>query len=265
MYCSPSPQEPHFPACLTAPGMRIGVPLLLLTFAAFAQQAPPQGDNGERPSYFHMSPILTVLDVDGDGNLSASEIADAPAQLRKLDKNEDGKLKQDEAGLQMAGRGGRGRGSGIGDEPPAEAPSAEELTSTLMAFDANHDGKLEKNEVPERMQGIFERGDTDHNGILTKEEITAMAEASRVRPGANRNRRDLAFNALDLDQNVEISADEIANAATSLRALDKNADGQITEDEVTPPQPGDVAARASDAALTPTPAIKNRKARNDDL
>jgi Ca2+-binding EF-hand superfamily protein len=234
--------------------MRIIVLPLLTVFLAviaFAQQAPPPGDNGERPSYFHMSPILTVLDVDGDGSLSASEIAGAAAQLRKLDKNRDGKLKQDESGLQMAGRSGRGRGSGIGDEPPAEAPSAEELTNTLMAFDANHDGKLEKNEVPERMQGIFERGDTDRNGILTKEEITAMAEATRVQPGANRNRRDLAFNALDLDQNGEISADEIANAAASLRTLDKNGDGQITEDEITPPQPagrgGEGAGRGPDA------------------
>jgi hypothetical protein len=46
--------------------------------------------------------------------------------------------------------------------------------------------------------------------------------------------------ALDTDKNGEISADEIANAATSLKTLDKNGDGKLTEEEVRPngPPPG---------------------------
>jgi Ca2+-binding EF-hand superfamily protein len=202
-----------------------------------------------------MSPILNAVDVNHDGVLSAAEIADSPAQLRKLDKNGDGKLTQDQAGMQMMGRGGgRGRGeeggSGVGDEPPAQAPSAQDLTNMLMAFDANHDGKLQKSEVPERMQGIFERGDTNHDGVLTKDEITKLAEANRQaqnqfggeggRGGDGRGRGrgpggfDLAFNALDTNHDGEISADEIANAPMSLKTLDKNGDGQIASDEVTP-------------------------------
>jgi hypothetical protein len=43
---------------------------------------------------------------------------------------------------------------------------------------------------------------------------------------------DLASRALDADRNGEISAEEIANAATTLKPLDKNNDGIITEDEV---------------------------------
>ena len=227
---------------------------------AFAQ--PPQGGEGGPPNFFRMSPILNAVDVNQDGALSAPEIANAPAQLRKLDKNGDGKLTQDEAGIQMMGRGGgrgrgegegRGGGEGVGDEPPAEAPSAADLTSMLMAFDANHDGKLEKSEVPERMQGIFERGDANHDGVLTKDEITKLAESNRQqqnqfggegeRGGEGRGRGrgpggpggfDLAFNALDTNHDGEISADEIANAPTSLKTLDKNGDGQITSDEVTP-------------------------------
>jgi Ca2+-binding EF-hand superfamily protein len=232
--------------------------LFFVTIAVFAQ--PPQGGEGGPPSFFRMSPILNAVDVDRDGALSSAEIANAPAQLRKLDKNGDGKLTQDEAGMQT-GRGGpgggRGRGeeegSGVGDEPPAQAPSAEDLTDTLMMFDANHDGKLEKSEVPERMQGLFERGDTNHDGVLTKDEIIKLAEANRQqqnqfggeggRGGDGRGRGrgpggpggfDLAFNALDTNHDGEISSDEIANAPVSLKTLDKNGDGQITSDEVTP-------------------------------
>ena len=44
--------------------------------------------------------------------------------------------------------------------------------------------------------------------------------------------------ALDLDENGAISAEEIAAAATSLLAVDKNADGNLTFDELTPPGRG---------------------------
>ena len=41
-------------------------------------------------------PIFAVLDVNGDGILDASEIANAAAMLKKLDKNGDGQLAPDE-------------------------------------------------------------------------------------------------------------------------------------------------------------------------
>ena len=46
--------------------------------------------------------------------------------------------------------------------------------------------------------------------------------------------------ALDADKNGEISADEIANATTALKTLDKNSDGKLTEEELRPngPPPG---------------------------
>ncbi len=40
--------------------------------------------------------------------------------------------------------------------------------------------------------------------------------------------------ALDVDQDGEISADEIKNAAKALLTLDKNNDGKLTEDEYRP-------------------------------
>lgn len=152
---------------------------------ALAQEGP--GRLGM--SFIRMSPILNAVDMNQDGVISAEEIAGSPAQLRKLDKNGDGKLSREEAGLQMGnfGRGGgrgRGEGEGGGDEPPAPAPSADELTATLMAFDKNHNGQLEKSEVPDRMQGMFDRGDTNHDGILTRDEIAKLAEANRNQANA---------------------------------------------------------------------------------
>src|ERR1700678_3771938 len=95
--------------------MKIILVIAVAATAALAQEG--QGGPGSGMSFIRMSPILNAIDVNQDGVLSAAEIADAPAQIRKLDKNGDGKLTQDEAGLRMGGRGGgRGRGEGRGEE-----------------------------------------------------------------------------------------------------------------------------------------------------
>jgi hypothetical protein len=67
------------------------------------------GGGGQRP----MPAIIRALDVDGDGILSAAEIANAPAALKKLDRNGDGRLTPDEyLGPRPGGGGPRGGGGG---------------------------------------------------------------------------------------------------------------------------------------------------------
>jgi Ca2+-binding EF-hand superfamily protein len=218
---------------------------MLAAGAAIAQEGP-----GEM-QFIRMSPILNAVDADQNGTISAAEIAGAVPQLRKLDKNGDGKLTREEAGLQMPGRGGRGPGreggrGGEAPETPAPPPSADDLTSQFMMFDANKNGQIEKSEMPERMMSMFDRGDTNKDGILTKTEIVALATANQkmnLPPQQGRGGRgpggfDLAFTALDTNSDGEISSDEINNAPAALKKLDKNGDGQITEDEVRPMMPG---------------------------
>lgn len=62
-------------------------------------------------------PVMTALDVNADGELSAEEIAGASQALSKLDKSGDGKLGRGELAPAFAGRGGPGGRQGRGPRP----------------------------------------------------------------------------------------------------------------------------------------------------
>lgn len=91
------------------------------------QRGPGMGRRMPPPS-----PLMEALDANHDGVIDADEIANASAALKKLDKNGDGKLTQDELRPQhpqgMSGQGGpggpgqqdqhRGPGQGGGHSAP---------------------------------------------------------------------------------------------------------------------------------------------------
>ena len=233
------------------------LPAFILTLAC-CLGAQERGGRGFGPPNL----LFTTLDADHDGTVSAAEISNAPAALHTLDTNKDGKLTPDETRAamtfgrgQFGGRGDFGGRRGRGPEGAGQGGSdtTEETVKTYMAFDENGDGKLQKSEVPERMQGIFERGDINKDGVLTVDELRAMARAQSQqsaargrggegeRDGGREGGRgrggfgmDPIFAALDTDHNNEIDAAELDRAPASLKSLDKNQDGKLTEDEVRP-------------------------------
>ena len=110
-----------------------------------------------------------------------------------------------------------------------------------MAFDKNKDGKLQKDEVPERMQGLFTRGDANKDGVLTQAEIRGMSQMQAAPQGGGGRgegrggmRMEPVTAALDADHDGTISADEIRNSTAALKALDRNGDGQLAGDEIRP-------------------------------
>jgi Ca2+-binding EF-hand superfamily protein len=239
----------------------IGVATLSVAFLASAQ-GPEGGRRGPR-----MDPASIALDADGNGVISAEEIRQSSAALKKLDKNDDGKLTEDELRPNF-GPGGPGGPGGRGERGGPGGPPQEDLTETLMAFDRNGDGKLTKSEVPERMQNLFARADANQDGVLTKEELQKLASAQKVpgesvmggRPGEGGGRggpegfgRREGFqgrggpegpggmmrfspilSALDADQDGVISAQEIEAAPAALKKLDKDGDGKLSQEELRP-------------------------------
>jgi len=66
--------------------------------------------------------------------------------------------------------GGRGRPGGVGRPSPAD------FAARIMGNDKNGDGKVTKNELPEFLQRILDRADTNKDGAIDKAEAKKMAE-----------------------------------------------------------------------------------------
>jgi Ca2+-binding EF-hand superfamily protein len=217
--------------------------LVCLLLAGLASAQPPGREGG----FFRFSPILSALDTDHDGSLSADEIGNAPKALRTLDKNNDGKITADELrpSFGPGGRGGPGGPEGPGGrgEGPSDATANinAELVKTLLEFDKDGDFQLTRDEVPARFQGLFERWDANKDGKLTRDELTKGASTQRAQTtrqggpeGGRGQRLDPIMSALDTDNDGALSASEIDNSPAALKKLDKNGDGRLTEDEVRP-------------------------------
>lgn len=69
----------------------------------------PRGEGGPRGGMMRMDPILSAVDADQDGTLSATEIQGSASAIAKLDKDGDGKLTREEVRPAFGGRRGEGR------------------------------------------------------------------------------------------------------------------------------------------------------------
>ena len=90
-----------------------------------APSANQQGSPGSGPQGEHHGPpplpVVQSLDANHDGVIDASEMANAPAALKTLDKNGDGKLTRDEF-LPPRPKGPPGGGDEQGGQRPPPPP-----------------------------------------------------------------------------------------------------------------------------------------------
>jgi hypothetical protein len=71
--------------------------------------------------------------------------------------------------------GGRKDGPGRGKDGPPTAGDVKSFVDRMMAFDKNKDGKLTRDEITdERLLRLFDRADTNKDGVVTKEELEAL-------------------------------------------------------------------------------------------
>ena len=141
---------------------------LSMSSLAHAQRGGQRGEGGprggQRGGQRPASPMMTALDANKDGKLSAEEIANAATALKTLDKNKDGVIDANEL-APPRGPGGQGG---------AQGGRSSQMVERIMARDTDGDGKVSREEAGESR--FFDRMDADSDGFVTKAEIENMAQ-----------------------------------------------------------------------------------------
>jgi Ca2+-binding EF-hand superfamily protein len=147
-------------------------------------------------TYFRMVRVLEALDQDQDLKISSWEMITAPAALRKLDLDGDGRLTAEECGFQPRAEGLpsdvaiRARREFMRVNPVLAALdldrdgeiSAAEIaraSNSLKTLDRNRDGSLTPDELlPDRAENsaamIMARFDRNDDGVLSPEEAEPL-------------------------------------------------------------------------------------------
>ena len=145
--------------------------MAMASMVSFAQDTVDKGKEGKR----WMSPAFTALDANGDGVIDEKEIADAPQNLKKLDKNADGKISADELRPQRTDaaadsdkkpEGGKKFGEGKGMKHP--------VSPLIATIDANGDGVIDEKEIVGSSEAL-KKLDKNADGKITSDEIRPPA------------------------------------------------------------------------------------------
>lgn len=95
-------------------------------------------------------------------------------------------------------------------------------------FDKNGDGYLQPDELPMEYRGVFGRMDSNRDGKISKDELTAGIAFLQPR----RRPSDYVYMLIEMSDLDDDSPVEVQRAYDILRSLDKNRDGRIDADEL---------------------------------
>jgi Ca2+-binding EF-hand superfamily protein len=105
--------------------------------------------------------MLADADTDGDGRITRAEFTAARAKLFvKLDRNADGYLDKQDVPQRFLAR----RNSDSGDR----------LQEAMVMLDKNGDGRISRDEFVNGPGLLFERADTNHDGVVDAKELAAF-------------------------------------------------------------------------------------------
>jgi Ca2+-binding EF-hand superfamily protein len=175
-----------------------------------------------------------VPEADNEGVVAGLRLLEVAPELASLDHSV----------IEQAGRLTISLGSTIltfyTNDSVAGGDFAARAKQVLDSFDQNKDGYLEASEVPDSLQGQlgrFEAVDVDEDAKAYVHEIEAFLAQQQAGLRAQiharaTDREDLLFTALDVDHDDRLDSRETEATPARMAALDKNADGNLTSDEL---------------------------------
>jgi len=181
------------------------------------KDAPPQA-----PDWIKLTPeeFLKRFDKNKDGVLTKDELPPGLARnFDRYDRDGDGKLDAKEVGqmLEAARRFLADKPAEKPADKPADNAAVERRVSDIFErMDANKDGKISKEEAKNRIADAFDRIDTNKDGYIDKDEL----------------RRFVARNMADGGRGGPFAGPGAGPQGPDFDALDKNADGRLTREEL---------------------------------
>ena len=145
----------------------------------------PGGGNMPRP------PLISILDINGDGFIDAAEIAQAPVSLKKLDANGDGRLSIQEC-LPPPGGGPGGPGGPPGSPGglfgglfggPGGGRTPPPLPPIFTGLDTNGDGVIDAAEIAQSASTLLKL-DRDGDGRISFGECLPVGPGVPPPPGS---------------------------------------------------------------------------------
>lgn len=140
-------------------------------------------------------------------------------------------------------------GSAYSQQEP-EKPIGVLSDPIFLVLDSDKDGKLSDIEIEASVEGL-RKLDKDSDGSITRKDLIPNDVAALGQVRAERYAfQSPLFLAFDTDQSGEIGPDEIESAPGVLKSLDKNRDGTVTPEEITPDKKATVQRKVEDRLMS---------------
>lgn len=160
--------------------------------------------------------VMQRMDKDGDDEIAETEWKPSDDEFRSRDQDGDGFLEADELQPKTA--------------PGIAAFANLDVDTALAKWDHNKDGALTSSEFPGGggpWKGLFDRGDTDKDGKLSRDELNKMLryaerDALASLPAGFVDR-------YDANGDKKVSASEFPGGAEAFARLDQNGDGFVSK------------------------------------
>jgi Ca2+-binding EF-hand superfamily protein len=178
------------------------------------------GQKAEKPPPPFIAELLKLtpeefikrFDKNGDGGLSKNELPPFLARnFERTDRDSNGKLDRDEAAAVQSNMR-----AFFGQKTSAE-PLLDRIVDNILARqDANKDGKITRAEAKARLADVFDKVDANGDGVLDRAELRVLARRIQANGGG-----------------AGLGGPAAAKpAGPDFDALDKNADGRLTAEEL---------------------------------